>query len=379
MNVTNFPLVKDLTEGGRRLPIESDGSPVYDLILTIWQVFDESEDDSAFELGRDWFESVAEATPSDLAAELVYLGGAGCSVWLGLMGLIASSPHPHDIDSVLSHLAGIDPLYLRRTLLGYKLDDDRIPAEQIDRAAAGDKEALEQLLASAHLTEDPAIGARYRQVFGLAGTELRDRIVVALRRFREEVYHPFEQEFGPATIRAAAARRALVRGAEVEAVIEEVTNGLDYRIQPGVGRVVLVPSVVLRPWALIDKHNQTLVVGYPVADEFIDADPDAPPSWVVKLHKALGDEKRLRILRRLSESGATLDDLADMLGLSKSTVHHHVGQLRAAGLVRVRVESDDHQKKYNLRPSVLFDARQTLDDYLGAAGGLSTTPRSEQR
>ncbi len=379
MNVTPLPLVKDLTDGVRRLPIESDGSPIYDLILTIWEVFDESEDHSAFELGREWFDSVAESTPADLVSELVHLGGASCSVWLGLMGLIASSPHPHDVDSVLGHLAEIDPVYLRRSLLAYKLDDGRVSAELIDRAAAGDTNATELLLGQGHMAEDGAAAELYGRLLELPGTELRDRLVGALRRFREDVYRPFEDEFGPATIRAAAARRALVRGADVEAVIEEVTNGLDYRIQPGIGRVVLVPSVVLRPWALIDKHDQTLVVGYPVADEFIDADPDAPPSWVVKLHKALGDEKRLRILRRLSESGATLDDLSEMLGLSKSTVHHHVGQLRAAGLVRVRVEGDEHQKKYTLRPSVLSEARHTLDDYLRAAGEPPATVRSEPK
>lgn len=353
MNVTQLPKVRDLTAGDRRLPIETDGSPIYDLVLTLWLTFDEDDKHGSHELGAEWFGAVAEATPEDLRQEIDFLGGEGRHLWLVLMGLVASAPHPHDIDSMLDWLSQIEPVDLRNGLLAYKCGFDAEPSV-LDRAAAGDEEALEALLA-----ERPEVADRYRELFSLPLGELRDRMVAVLRRFRSEVYFRYEEEFGPATLRAASARRAMVRGAEPEAVIEEVTNGLDYRIQPGVTRLVLVPSVVLRPWAVIDQLRQILVVAYPVADEFIDADPDAPPSWVVKLHKALADEKRLRILRRLSEGSASLDDLAEMLGLTKSTVHHHVGLLRGAGLIRVAMD-----KTYTLRPSVLPEAQRTLDAYL---------------
>ncbi len=347
------PKVRDLTSGDRRLPIEIDGSAIYDMLLTIWVTFDEEGERGSHELGSEWFAGVEGATPADLRGEIQYLGGDGIHLWLALMGIVASAPYPHDIDSVLGWLAVIEPSELRSGLLSYKCGQETDP-ETIDLAAGGDDDALVQLL-----SQRPEASDRYRELFGLPRGELRDRMVAALRRFRSEVYHRYEEEFGPASSRAASARRAMVRGAEPEAVIEEVTNGLDYRIQPGVSRLVLVPSVILRPWAVIDQHRDTLVVAYPVADEFIDADPDAPPSWVVKLHKALADEKRLRILRRLSENPAGLDDLAEMLGLTKSTVHHHVGLLRAAGLVRVSMD-----KTYTLRPSVLPEAQRTLDTYL---------------
>lgn len=353
MNVTPLPKVRDLTSGDRQVAIETDGSAIYDMLLTIWVTFDDSTQHGSHELGADWFESVATSTPQDLREEIEFLGGEGSHLWLVLMGIVASAPYPHDTDSILAWLADIDPTELRSGMLAYKCGFDA-EQETLDGAAAGDEEALEELLA-----ERPELAERYRQLFSLPRGELRDRMVAVLRRFRSEVYRRHEEEFGPASSRAASARRAMVRGAEPEAVIEEVTNGLDYRIQPGVTRLVLVPSVVLRPWAVIDQLRQILVVAYPVADEFIDADPDAPPSWVVKMHKALADEKRLRILRRLSEGSAGLDDLAEMLGLTKSTVHHHVGLLRAAGLIRVAMD-----KTYTLRPSVLPEAQRTLDAYL---------------
>jgi DNA-binding transcriptional ArsR family regulator len=88
---------------------------------------------------------------------------------------------------------------------------------------------------------------------------------------------------------------------------------------------------------------------------------------VVRLYKALSDEKRLRILRRLSEGETSLDELTDMLGLTKSTVHHHIGLLRGAGLIRIRLPSEEGTGKhrvYALREQVLGDAASFLDSYL---------------
>src|SRR5690606_18813257 len=140
--------------------------------------------------------------------------------------------------------------------------------------------------------------------------------------------------------------------------IEAVTNGLEYRIQPGIAHLVLVPSVVVRPWAVLDQYQDTLMVVYPLADEYMHLDPDAPAPWMVKVYKALADEKRLRIMRRLAEGPSTLDELAKVLDLSKSTVHHHVGLLRGAGLVRIVIDKVEGTKTYSLRPSVLPGAHQ---------------------
>lgn len=355
MNVT--PLVKDLTQGGARLAIEIDGASIYDLALTVWTVFDPDGDHSGFELGEEWFTRVATATPDDLADELRRLAGPGCSSWMALIGLFAAAPHPHDIDSALDWLSRLDPIELRRGLLLYKahLTDP----ELVEAAAGGDADALGRIFG-----EEAEIIEHFQSLFALEPGEVRDRMVAVLRRFRKEVYSEFEAEFAAPISRAAAARRALGRGADPERVIEEVTNGLEYRIQPGTSRLVLVPSMVLRPWAVIDQHRETLVVVYPVADEFIDADPDAPPSWLVKIHKALADEKRLRILRRISEGPASLDELATLLDLTKSTTHHHVGLLRGAGLVRVSMDPATGAKVYTLRPTVLPEAQRSLDDYL---------------
>jgi DNA-binding transcriptional ArsR family regulator len=67
---------------------------------------------------------------------------------------------------------------------------------------------------------------------------------------------------------------------------------------------------------------------------------------VARVYKALGDEGRLRLLRRLADGPLTLNDAAAELGVAKSTAHHHLAILRQAGFVTIRDEDD---KVYNLR------------------------------
>lgn len=54
------------------------------------------------------------------------------------------------------------------------------------------------------------------------------------------------------------------------------------------------------------------------------------------VHKALADVNRLRIVRRLAESEATVTELIDHVGLSQPLVSWHLGRLRLAGLVETR-------------------------------------------
>ena len=356
--------VRDLTAARRPIPIEVDGSSVYEVIATIWTVFNDKEKPTSFELGPEWHNEVIELTPDDLKAELEHLGGPYCSGWMGLLGLIASAPHPHDPEQVFDWLAKINPQRLRRWMLGYlgQYADNAL----IEQAADGDSDAVREIIG----TDKPQdLVDQVVAIFEMDPVEGRDRMAAALTRFRNEVFSHFEPEFGGAISRAAAARRAMATRDDVKAVIEEVTNGLDYEVPIGVSRVILVPSVVVRPLSLIDLQRDTLIVMYAVADEFMDSDPEAPPSWLVKTYKALSDERRLRILRRLAEQETSLDELTEMLGLSKSTVHHHISILRAAGLVRVKMPAE-HEKRekwttyYSLRPQALEAAGSFLDTYI---------------
>mgnify|MGYP002621974277 CR=1 FL=1 len=367
--ITPRQRVRELAVAPQRIPIEVDGAVAYEVVLTLWSVFNDKQENANFDMGPEWFDELVESTPEDLREEFELLGGPHCQVWLSILGLIAAAPHPHDPESVFNWIAELNPQRLRRWILGYIGDqaaahgDAGAPSMSlIEAAAQGDQEAVKDIL-KASLKPDQV--EPMTELFEIDPEQFRDRIATGLRRFREEVFSKYEDQFSKAIAAAAAARRSIASRDNAKDVIEEVTNGLDYEIPLGVTRVILVPSVVVRPLSLIDRYRDSLMVFYGLADEFISLNPEAPPSWMVRFYKALSDEKRLRILRRLSEGDTSLDELTELLDLSKSTVHHHITILRAAGLIRVQMRSDKGESKcYGLRPQAIEDASAFLESYM---------------
>lgn len=352
--------VRDLA-AARRIPIEIEGTVTYEIPLVVWSTFSPKETNTASELGEGWHAGVREACTDELAEELRTLGGPYSHAWLAISSFLLSAPHPHDPDRVFAWLATVSEQRLRRWILGYSshTDDQAL----IEQAAEGDLEAVVELIGD-DAEEKPEIIEFLKWLLQTDG--LPERYATALQDFRSQVFSEYEDEFAGAIARAAAARKAAPTRGTAKEVVEEVTSGIDFEIPLGTTRVVLVPSVLTRPLSLIDGYRGTLIVYYGIADEFINSDPEAPPSWLVRTYKALSDERRLRILRRLSEGPASLDELTEMLGLSKSTVHHHIALLRGAGLIRVHIseEKTSAKKSFSLREQSLTDATGFLDSYL---------------
>lgn len=353
--------VRELTSAPRRMPIEVEGSVAFEVVLTIWSALNPEKTNSALDLGKAWQRAVIDSIAPDLREELEKLGGPHCFVWLGVASLMLSAPHPYEPEKVYGWLASVDERRLRRWIVGYAAPDN-VDSSLIEQVVNGDVAALPEVLGEKMNNEAVVEFIEWL----LETPELPGRYASAIERFREEVFSDYEPEFAGAISRAAAARRAAPMRGDAKSVIEDVTAGLDFEIPLGITRVVLIPSMVCRPLSLIDGHRDTLVVYYGVADEFVDSDPEAPPSWLVRTYKALSDDKRLRIMRRLGEGPATLDQLSDMLGLSKSTVHHHINLLRGAGLVRVHLPAAESKTKHNysIRAQSLADANAFLDSYL---------------
>ena len=146
-------------------------------------------------------------------------------------------------------------------------------------------------------------------------------------------------------------------------LIERTTNGIRWLSEPGVRRVVLAPSYLARPYNFTFAGGDWRIFVYPVADAALEPnDPLAPPVGVLRLHRALGDETRLRILRLLRDRDWYLTEIAERLELSKPTIKHHLAQLRAAGLVTLTEEGG--LSYFSLRRDRLDDASSELKLYL---------------
>jgi len=116
--------------------------------------------------------------------------------------------------------------------------------------------------------------------------------------------------------------------------------------------------------------------------------------------KALADENRLRIVGLLAQAPHSVEELSEMLGLSASTVSHHLTRLARAGLVSARPEG--HYYFYRLQTETLhakaerllsaealpryssdvdvdsFD-RKVLDSFTDAEGRITAFPAQEKK
>lgn len=340
-----------------------------DLLLAI-DLLDGCEDSAAsrtdtYDLGEEWFEDFRSHL-SDETRQLLTRAGRG-EVWIAVLSLLPEESDNGTVDSFISFISDYDPVELRFRLL---MLHDIIPDESRELAAdaaEGDADALEAILALPGFEEHSHIAESIRRLFALTPIETRDLLVAAMTGVQTDIFSKFEAEFRPALERDITARRSMSRRLSPTRLVEVTTNGISIEDSGYVRPIFLVPSVVGRPWVVFTESREHLVMCYPVADEYLDADPDAPPQWLIKTYKALGDERRLRVLRRLSKGPAALAELTDEMGGSKSTLHHHLMLLRAAGLVRVTLGSE---KEYSLRADVFPETAAVLQAYI-QAGGVS--------
>jgi len=359
--------VRDFTGGPSTPAVVQIGlHSAADLLIGLWVLDGCCEESAAgrtdtYDLGSEWFAEFADRL-SERTRGLLKNVGSG-EAWVGLMSLLPEEGDNGSIDHFIEFLGSYDPAELRFRLLmlhGIVPDDAR---ELAADAAEGNTEALEEVLSLPEFADKPQWTETLRSLLALEPAETRSLFVDALTGAQEDIFSKYEAEFRPALERDVAARRSMARRLSPERLVEITTNGISIEGTGYQRPIMLIPSIVGRPWVVFTESRDHLIMSYPVADEYLEADPDAPPQWLIKTYKALGDERRLRILRRLSRGPASLADLVEEMDASKSTLHHHLMLLRAAGLVKVTLGSD---KEYSLRADVVPETAAVLHAYIGA-------------
>jgi DNA-binding transcriptional ArsR family regulator len=345
----------------RRVRISVDSSPLYDLLLVMWSVFGADDKAESHSVGKDWFENFRKRLSPETLRVATRASAFG-ELWVALLPIVASAPD-RSIEAAIAWLEAADPVWLRESLLSEKFCD--VAPEVRAAAARGQEDGVATILAEAStLKMDEDFCKSLESFLELPATDVIPPLVEAMRRVRSEAFAEYEEEWAAAQARDAAARQPAIDGAgSIKDLIESITNGIAYDIPQGVRRLVFIPSVSLRPWTLITDHDDALLVCYPVAEEHLVMDPEAPPSALLAVYKALGDDKRMRLLRKLSEGPATLAELTEHVGMAKSTVFHHMAVLRAAGLVRV-LFVDGQVSTYGLRIDSIPDHASLLTQYL---------------
>ena len=111
------------------------------------------------------------------------------------------------------------------------------------------------------------------------------------------------------------------------AAVELIASGYRYVPEPEAERVVLVPHLEPTSPLVLAQHRSSRLIAYLAA-------PDrSSEERLVAFGRALADPKRVEILALVGRGVGRAADLVDATGLTRSTVHHHLAQLRDAGLV----------------------------------------------
>jgi DNA-binding transcriptional ArsR family regulator len=364
--------VVDVSRPGGELAVEVAVAEAAELLLSLAVIVGDNDPDT-YTLGAARIEELRASVAPDLhaLADEVLLGAGKSAVML--LGLAYSTPKPRTADAFVRRISTIDPLDLQLHRLGYHARGHHVAEpETIRRAASGDGEAQRELLdAASEWTQKHAVLERLLDL----GPERAQRGLLELvSRWQREVFPALATEAGPLAERDAESKRPLASSLPPERVVERFVPGLQYAPTPDVHRIALFPAYVSRPWVYMCEHRHVKIFCYPIG---VDLEETAPgdPADLVRVYKALADETRLRLLKRLQAGPITLAEATEETGLAKSTTHHHLAILRQAGFVLIR-EDDD---LYSLRSDVTPEPGALLARFLGSTAQPVARPREVRR
>jgi DNA-binding transcriptional ArsR family regulator len=336
--MSTIEFVHDATAPAQALRAEVAAGTAFELLIGVSTL---TRPDRAS--GRSWVPQL-EACSAALRRDVERVGSHSAELWLHLLGLALERP-----DDAAAAVRETPADELRRHLVGVHVPAWRalVGLEALEATAAGDPSLLDHERYYAGQAR-----AALAVLLPLSPAQTKRRVLAVLERFGEEV---LDRRAVAAAVRDAAAKRRF--GLPPLELVEAATGGYRYEPESEIDTVVLVPHLAARPWLLLCQHRRTRLVCYPVPER------RGLEERALLLGRALADEGRVRMLRRLGAGDATLAELAETAGVSRSTAHHHLSHLRAASLVTMHGNARSYW--FTLRRDGLAEARRLLGDLGG--------------
>lgn len=314
--------------------VRIDAAPAYELVLSM----------SVAASGADTTiaRSLHHAAP-ELAADVARFASSDW-MWAHLMTVVAESPAPRDAASFFAHLESLPAREVLRLLVGYYVRWFRRMASTalMDAAIARDPIAIRDLLASSQ-PDDPAWQRSLRSRLEAGPSRTKEDLVRLVQGWDETVFTPVLLPAQRRLKSAASLRRRSLSARTAHEVVAAFA-GWDYVPEPGITRVLVVPSLVIDTIHEFE-YGQTKIVCVPLARVVTPR----VPTELLRAVRALADESRLRIVIALAAGDLGAQELADRSSLGLTTVLHHLGSLRAAGLVA----GGGRRRPYRLRPAAM--------------------------
>lgn len=292
----------------------------------------------------------------DLRDALGEVGDTAGESWLNLLGIPLDSGPPYDATRLGDAVGQMDPVDIRRHLLGGYAWSWRTlaGADTIEAAAEGDAAAADRLLAHERYYAGQA-KASLSTLARLDPEQTRDVVSRALAAGGQSL----SVDGGRLEAAAAAAADELEQAPLLDA-IERVTEGYRYAPEPEAEHVLLIPHAQPEPWLVLAQHRGARLIVYQARAE------RGAEDRVAALGRALADPKRVEILSLVGRGVDRVSGLVARTGLSRSTVHHHLSELRNARLVDL--EGNARAYRYLPRPGATEDVHALLSEVLPRGG-----------
>ena len=231
-------------------------------------------------------------------------------------------------------------------------------ADEQPTAGASPRDVLAQELKKADIGAQAALAVYDRP------EELRERMIRLIERFYDGYYRHDLGRRMPCLERSVAAHRS-----QSVDDVNELARRLTGRAKsclddvcPGpYDTLIFAPSLDMGPYVSCASIGRTHGLLYSCEEEFMGEAPGETEGIrrLARIHKALSDEQRLRILRLLRGGEMYAQEIVERTGLHQSAVSRHLGFMKAVGLLDGRRQGN--MKFFSINPAMRDEFSKTLD------------------
>ncbi|GIN84327.1 transcriptional regulator [Heyndrickxia sporothermodurans] len=180
---------------------------------------------------------------------------------------------------------------------------------------------------------------------------IRDKTVEILYKWNEYYFKSIDPSILSQLKQDAKSKHEKVKSYQPIDLIEEATNGIRIEKSNDLKQLILIPQSHCYPSTILDYFNGIATCLYPTSKR----DNIDQTKGMLKLLQCIGDETRLKILLYLAKEPRTLIEIHKYLGLAKSTIHHHIAQLRREGVIRSHFVGSSTPAYYSLRKKFIAE------------------------
>jgi DNA-binding transcriptional ArsR family regulator len=319
---------------------------------------------ASLESGKTWIREVRRLAGPDLIRRVERWA---FGMYAELAAFALETAAPHDPKQLIDALRALPPDVVRRRLLGAESAANRsmVSDDAFERGLAGDPAARAELRVA--LGPNRLARQSVDRLLTTSSEGVQLEIAAIVEAWASRVFPAFATNALAVIRHDVDAKERLFDARSARDALRVSTNGVDFDPAGLVQDIVVVPTVALRPFVARVEFGSTQIFLCSVADEAFDDDPGAPPRRLVKLAAALGDELRLRILYVLADDELTASEIADRLGVLRTSLYHHLGILRSAGLLTIH-DDGIHGWRYARRADGIGDVGTELTGYLDSTG-----------